>query len=470
MKKFSQIRYDVLAWRPAKVLMRWPAFPVALQAVGLIVVVLLVINGWGIGLDQSASELKTLRKTNLTTLLIWGLWWPAMIAVALGFGRAWCMVCPAELASRLGHEVGRRVGWRGLRLGRWMRAGWLVVLAYLALQILVSGVSLHRVPHRTSLMLIVMFATALLVGLVFREPRAFCEGFCPARALLSVYGRYTPVQLDVRDPEVCEQCRTRDCVAQRNRFKFDGRSCPSLLRPFDRQQSDGCVLCLQCAKICPQENVGLGIVQPEAASRRHRLLRPFEAVFVMIVAGFVAHEVVGVVKPLDKYFHFVPEAMNSLAPSVGFGWFEALWFLLLFPAILWASVAAMAYLLGHRRGGWLLLQSAATGAAPIVAMAHLAKAVSKVSQWGGFLPLAVKDPAGVRTFNQIKDGVMAPPSLPPLVGPAIGWVMLIALVVIGWRSWRWLREATAEHLPAARAGLAITATFFCLILATWPWY
>ncbi|MHC4403520.1 MAG: 4Fe-4S binding protein [Planctomycetota bacterium] len=469
MSKSLQVRWDLLAWAPLKAIFRWSGFPAVLQLTALTAVVLLAINGWGIGLTESPEELKTLRKTNLTTLLVWGLWWPAMIAVALALGRAWCTVCPAELVSRAGHALGRRAGWPRFRLGRWLRAGWFVILAYLALQILVAGVSLHRVPHYTSWMLIVMFAGALGVGLLFREPRAFCEGFCPARVLLSVYGRYTPVQLDVRDPDVCQTCQTQDCVAERNRYKLDARSCPSLLRPYDRKQADGCVLCLQCAKVCPHDNVGLGVVESTAGSRRHRLLAPFEAVFVMVAAGFVAHEVIGEVKPLDEYFHWVPERLSALAPSVGFGWFEATWFLLLFPLVLWAAAAGLAYLWGHRGGLWALLRAAATGAAPIVAVAHVAKAVAKISSWAGFFPLAVDDPAGAKTFARIQEELIARPER--LVEfSLVGWVMLIVLVVVGWRSWRWVREAANESLPAARAGFAVVAGFYCLVLCTWPWF
>ena len=42
---------------------------------------------------------------------------------------------------------------------------------------------------------------ALVTGLVFRQPRSFCKAFCPSGALLSVYGRYNPVQLEARDPQ-----------------------------------------------------------------------------------------------------------------------------------------------------------------------------------------------------------------------------------------------------------------------------
>jgi len=464
----GQFHVNLLACRPIRAFVRNAAFPVALQAIALAGVLFYIWNGWGIGLRHGAAELMTLRKTNLTTLFVWGLWWPGMIALALVLGRAWCTVCPMELANRLGDWVARQVGWPRARLGRWLRAGWLIVVAYLALQVLVAGISIHRIPHHTAVMLIVLLAGALGAGLVFREPRAFCKSLCPAGALLSVYGRYTPAQLDVRDPEVCGKCQTRDCVAAANRDRFDKRSCPSLLRPYAREQSDGCVLCFQCAKVCPHDNVGFGLARATAGVRRHRLLLPFEAAFVMFAAGFVAHDVIAEVKWLDEIFHVVPKALQQLAPAVKFGWFEALWFLVLFPLALWTAAAVVAYAVGGRQRLGALLLAAATGAAPVVAVAHLAKSAAKVASWGGFLPLALADPAGVETFQRIGDKALAAPA--PWVGlPPLGWAMLILLALVAWRSLRWIREASGEAARAAYAGLGVTAAFFAATLLVWPW-
>jgi len=432
----------------------------------LVCVVLLAINGWGIGLAESPGELKVLRKTNLTTLLVWGLWWPAMIGAALAFGRIWCTVCPMELLNRLADALARRVGWPRVRLGRWLRAGWLMVTVYLALQILVAGISIHRVPHYTAIMLAVLGGLAFLVGLVFREPRSFCKSFCPAGPLLSVYGRYTPIQLGIRDRSLCEACGTKDCTAPENRFRLDARSCPSLLHPYAQEQPSDCVLCFQCAKVCPQENISFGLVRPMNGFRQQQLLRPFEAVFVMLVAGFVAHEVIGEVKWLDRLFHIVPIATQSLAPAVAFGWFEAAWFLVLFLSLLWAVVAALAYVLGQRTGLRTLLLAAATGAAPIIALAHLAKAVAKVASWAGCVPLAIRDPAGVVTFQRIADHSLASPSSLASLS-VLGWLMLVMIAIVGWRAWRWFGNVPNELLPATRAGFIAVAVLFAASLAVW---
>jgi len=445
-----------------------PWFPVAFQAAALAAVAGLVAAGFGVGAGLRGEELLTLRKTNLSTLVVWGVWWPGMIAVALAFGRVWCTICPMELVNRAGDEAARRAGWRRAPLGRFLRAGWMVVAGYLVLQLLVAGMSVHRMPHYTAVLLMVLVGAALAAGLVFREPRSFCRAFCPAGALLSVYGRQTPFQLEVRDESVCAGCRTRDCVREENRHRLDGRSCPSLLRPFDRGPSDGCVMCLQCAKVCPHDNVGVGLVDGAAPIRRRTLLRPFEAAFVMVALGFVSHEVVGEVKWLDGAFHTVPDAVAKLAPSLPPGWFEAAWFLVAFPMGIWALVAAAGYASGHRAGVKTLLLAAATGAAPVVAVAHVAKAAAKLSSWGGYLPLALRDPRGLETARRISEhSLAAPASFAGL--SVVGWAALALVALVAWKTRHWLRQIPAESAAASRAGAAGAAVLFTAVLVVWSW-
>ncbi len=285
---------------------------------------------------------------------------------------------------------------------------------------------------------------------------------------MSVYGRYTPIQLEARDLSVCASCKTKDCIQNSNRQRFDKRSCPSLLIPFKRQASDGCVLCLQCAKVCPYDNMGFGLVSRDAGVRRKAQLKPFEAAFVMIALGFVAHEVIGEVKWLDSYVHTVPNLLHQFVPAVSFGWLEAVWFLVLLPLLVWSVIVGVGGLADKRIDLKTQLLAVATGAAPVVAVAHLAKAVAKISSWGGFLPLAIDDPIGAHNFRSIADNLQSPPE--GILGLSmVGWVMLLLSLIIAWRAWKWAYQVPAESKTAARVGLVGSAVLFGTIMTTWVW-
>lgn len=111
---------DLLRVTVLRRLVRCGRFPYLPQGLILIAVFLLIWNGWGIGMDRDASFLSVLRKTNSTTLLVWGLWWPSMILLAILAGRIWCTVCPMEFVNNLAHRSARRLGLPGLGMPRWL--------------------------------------------------------------------------------------------------------------------------------------------------------------------------------------------------------------------------------------------------------------------------------------------------------------------------------------------------------------
>ena len=448
-------------------MVRSPWFPLVLQGITLLGMGYLAWAGWGVGVGLDEEAQHTMARTGLTTLVIWGLWWPAMIIMAVLLGRVWCLVCPMELVNRLGLGLGRRLGSARLKIGRFLRAGWAILLAYLLLQILVVGANMHGVPAYTSWMLLAMGLLAFGSGLLLREGRSFCKAFCPAQALLSVYGRHTPLQLDKKDDETCASCTTHECVQPNVQDRMDARSCPSNLRPFDRQASDGCVLCLQCVKVCPNENMSWGLASSEAGSLSLSLLKPFEAGFVMVVAGFLTHELLDEVPALDGLFHAVPRMLNHLLPTLGFAWFEALWFLLAVPVIFWSTASALAYALGYRGHFKHLLLAAATGAAPMLAVAHFAKATFKFGEFAGFLPYAAQDPSGLGTLSALAGHVISEPK-PLLSLSLVGGIMTMAFLIMGIRAFNHHRGHVEPHMkPALRSGWAVAGLLFLGVLAAW---
>ncbi len=459
------VRWDLLRPRAADRLVRARAFPLIFQTIVLLGVLLVSSAGVGLGWHMGSSDLAVFRKTNLATLLVWGLWWPAMVLVMILAGRVWCTVCPLELVDRLGDWIGRRTGLQRIRLGRVLLAGWGMLGLYLFLHVLVAAGDLHRLPGLTALLVFGLVGAAFLAGLLFRHPRAFCTSFCPAGVMLSAYGRFTPLKLEVRDPNTCVACKTKDCIREENRHRFDARSCPSLLRPYARKASDACTLCFQCAKVCPRDNVGFGLVAPEAPVRRKTFLTGPETSFVLLVTGFLVRETTEDISWLNRPVEALLGHVGALG-SMGEGWAEFLVFLVVLPLAFWSLVALVGWISGARIGTARRLAAAATAALPIVAAAHALKAVAKVLEWGPYLPHALRDPSGLETLAAIRSGRLAEPH--GLLGlEPVGWTGLIVLAVVTWWAWRQTRAWQTGDRRVGKVAVAFVGTVFVGILGCW---
>ena len=170
-------------------LFRFWWFPLALQVMTLVVFVLLIVDGFAADTDDMAFA-RILRNTNLANLIVWSYWWPVIIISAIFFGRIWCMVCPMELLTSLAARIGLK-----RRPHRFVRSGWITTLFYiLILFVGIHTLSIHRVPFRMSIYLLVLLASTVIVGLLFSR-NAFCAYICPVGHLLGLYARLRTIWL-----------------------------------------------------------------------------------------------------------------------------------------------------------------------------------------------------------------------------------------------------------------------------------
>lgn len=420
---------DLMHVRPISRLVRWGGFPYLPQLVFLAVFVAIAVFGWGLYSPEGVPD-KLYAKTNLVNLLIWGLWWPAMVWTAVLFGRLWCAVCPLELVSNVTERLGARLGVRQRNLAKWLRAGWLMCVFYVLIQLLVAGIHLHRVPMYTSLFMLGLLAAAAVVGFFVRD-RAFCRGFCPVGLLLSTYGRGGMLAVRAGSAGICASCEGKDCIRSCNRQRLDARSCPSLLNPPKLNSNKDCLVCGQCIKACQPGNMQLLLRRPFSSSGARETLAPWPVtLFVMAVSGFVTYEISGAWEWAESMFRWLP---NHIGERVGLGsangWTLGLWNLIVFPCLLWTVLGGLLVALGRAanvRDAW---QRFALPMAVLVSSAHMAKGLEKLTTWGCFLPGALRDPTGVDTALRYHSGAEAlPPSL--LSGAGLGTIA-IGLVFAG---------------------------------------
>jgi ferredoxin len=187
----------------------------------------------------------------------------------------------------------------------------------------------------------------VLTGLLFRD-RAFCRGFCPVGLMLGRYGRGGMITFRTGPPAVCRQCRTRDCVASDGRTRLDARSCPSLLNPPRLASNQDCLLCLQCVKACPFDNVQVLLRHPFPATDVRPTLAGWPlTLFAMLVSGFVVWELLTEWPAAEQRFLAVPARVAARTGwSAARDWLEGPWALAIVPAGLWLGLAALARALG----------------------------------------------------------------------------------------------------------------------------
>jgi len=457
---------NLLRFRPVRTLVHWAGFPYVFQAATLAMFIGLAILSWQQFAPDGIND-KLFAKTHLTQLVIWGLWWPAMIWVAVLLGRAWCTVCPLELVANLSERLSRYLGVRQFKLGVWLRAGVMILLLYALIQILVAGVHLHRVPAYSSFFLIGMLSAAAAVGFFFRD-RAFCRGFCPVGMLLATYGRGGMLAIRHEASERCADCSDRHCAQDCNRVRWQGRSCPSLLSPAKLNSNRDCLICGQCLKACEPDNMQLLLRRPfHAADAREQLVAWPLLLFIMMVSGFVTYELCTEWAAAKAVFLWVPQQVGPwFGLESGNGWMKGIWTLFVFPAMLWLVLGVMILVSGAATTLAEAWRRLALPLVVVVAAGHMAKGVAKFTSWGGYLPGALRDPLGADTAARLSDG-----SMPlPVVLLAMPWVSAIAVILIVGATFFALREARlANPARAGRLAMPILAVAICFGLIALGW-
>ncbi len=215
---------------------------------------------------------------NIAPLLTWTIWWAALILFILFFGKAWCLVCPwnaiAEWLQRLTlwskKETTISLNFRWPRRLRniYLATGLFVGLTWLELGF---GVTLS--PMATAGLGLLILAMTIIPALYF-DRKPFCRYGCLVGRVSGLYALFSSVELRAGDRSVCRtECRTNDCVRGNER----GYGCPTNEYLGTMDLNTYCILCSECVKTCPHDNVAFNL-RPFAVDLVKSIhLRPDEA-------------------------------------------------------------------------------------------------------------------------------------------------------------------------------------------------
>ena len=134
-----------------------------------------------------------------------------MVSALLVAGNLFCMACPFMLPRRFGRYVRERFLGGGRQVPRALRNKWLAVALIVVFFYVYEQFSLWASPWLTAWVAIGYFLTAFVVDTWF-EGAAFCKYVCPLGQFNFFSSLVSPLEIKVREQDVCAACRTKDCI------------------------------------------------------------------------------------------------------------------------------------------------------------------------------------------------------------------------------------------------------------------
>ncbi len=231
---------------------------------------------------------------NIAVLVVWIIWWAALMLVLTPIGgRSWCMICPMPaIGEWLQRKTFTRVSKKPFGLNkRWPRKLdniWLQNFSFLIISTFI-GVLTTR-PWATGIMLILVVVILPTLFHLLYQRRVWCRYICPVSGFIGLYSMVAPVELRVRNRDVCLKHPGNECY----RGSEAGYGCPWYEFPQNLNRNAYCGLCMECVKTCPLDNIGLFIrvggedlyVEPWHGIKKKGLDEPFKA-FIMSTLAII---------------------------------------------------------------------------------------------------------------------------------------------------------------------------------------
>ncbi|MBE9468806.1 MAG: 4Fe-4S binding protein [Bacteroidetes bacterium] len=372
-------------------------FLIVMQLITITAFTLLIIGSIGVDTGNNFKITKIIQHTNLPNLLVWSYWFSLIIIVAIIFGRFWCSVCPMELIISIFNRLGLKK-----KPGKFMKSGWLVTILYTI--ILIFGIHVFLIqwlPMRMALYMLSLLSIVIIVSLIW-EKRTFCNYVCPIGFLLKLYSLFSTIRIKNKSKEVCKNCKTRDCISKKNHYNFIKRSCTSNVNPPDLKYQNDCILCGQCIKTCPNDNLKIGYSKPSLKKIANINFSSSEISFIVIIAGLVLWEILFKWE-VARGFYLAPLYFISNLFGFADNFFKiikALFFFIIYPSFLFLIFSLiMKYF--SKKSLKDCLGNIVISILPIIIIMHLLSAILIMIEHSVYIPLAISDPIGFDTATAI---------------------------------------------------------------------
>lgn len=226
---------------------------------------------------------------NFGIIFVWIVWWAALIVFLIPFGgRFWCTMCPLPAPGEwLDHGAVIEKGKEqplAAALRKWpnrLKNIWLQNGAFLSVAMF-SAIILTR-PLATGIVLSLFIVGAVILSKLYGR-RVFCRYVCPVGGFIGLYSMVAPVELRVRDPQICLSHKEKECI----RGSAAGYGCPWMEYPGNLQRNAYCGLCTECLKTCPKDNVVVNLrpFGEDLFVDHHKIDEAYKAIIMLTCAAF----------------------------------------------------------------------------------------------------------------------------------------------------------------------------------------
>ncbi|MEW6405205.1 MAG: 4Fe-4S binding protein [Chloroflexota bacterium] len=418
---------------------------------------------------------------NFSIVFVWIAWWAILILVAVPFfGRGWCAVCPIPLPGewlqrgrvlapeepnhgehREHGETSKRFSVRSvlsvvkrfplnLRWPKFLHNIWLQNISFLLLALFSSV--LLTTPNITAIVLAAMLFAAIGLSTVF-ERRSFCRYLCPVGGFIGIYSQTAPVELRIKDKQVCVTCEGKPCY----NGSQAGYGCPWDVFPGGLTKNTYCGLCMECIRTCPHDNIAVNLrpFSADLAKPSTRMDEAFKA-FIMLGSSMIYAGVL-----LGPW-----GALKDAAYSVG----TSNWFLYaaIFLAIIFVLIPSLFAVCVPRFENFNIfkkrLATLSTAIIPLGLMFWVAFSLSFVLTNASYILASFSDPLGLG-WNLLGTANIAwQPVLTSILAPAQTLALVGGLIWSARTAQKAANEAKVSPLPVTVYCFVATMVMLWLLL------
>ncbi len=344
------VRHDLTSWPLVGHYLRWRHARTTAQIAVLALALVILYDGF-FG--------PQLAPKNYAGVLPWVHWRGLVVLALLVIGNLFCFACPFMLPRRLAQRLFRpHRAWPHWLPGKWLAVALLVLFfwAYEAFDLWAS-------PLLTAWVAAAYFLVAFAIDGFFRGA-AFCKHVCPIGQFNFVGSLLSPTEVRVREPDLCRQCRTKDCIRglHEGAGRLRQRGCELGLFQQSKVGNLDCTFCLDCVQACPYGNVGVMLRRPlqnETDPERTRsgigqlANRPDWAMLVFVLTAFGFLNALGMVSPVYRLLQWISRTLSVTNELLLIGIVFAAG-LALFGALVGLTSAATHQLAGRPGIRWIL--------------------------------------------------------------------------------------------------------------------